>query len=546
MANDFRQRADFTPGVLRVLARAETYSAPENRQRLQPVPVLLGLLAESECRAATLLNRHGITIEKVLQRWGLLDIEVQIDEPITPIEIEPLDGLYRFSIELADSFRLATNWLVTSGLGGELATEHLLYGLVAADHELALWLREQGLAPEPLEREIATLYGNRLPDANGEALDIPEDDHPQTAGFDQPWEIDSSDAVLQETLGTTIGVLRAIDAAANRGREGLRVIEDYVRFALDDRFLTEELKVLRHEMTDALSQIPQSYRLAARETLTDVGTDVSLESELVRQDAQSVLSANFARWQEALRSLEEFGKLLDPEMAARFERIRYASYTLHRAIETTRVNLNRLASARLYALIDGQESSEIFDTLVEDLIVGGVDLIQLRDKRLGDRELLERARRLRMLTESTPTQFIMNDRPDLAILARADGVHIGQEELSIKEVRSLVGPKMLIGVSTHTIDQARQAVLESADYIGVGPTFESKTKKFDQFPGPQLLAAVAREIRLPAFAIGGITLENLDTVLETRIGRIAISSALTAQENITAVLVALREKLDKA
>ena len=109
------------------------------------------------------------------------------------------------------------------------------------------------------------------------------------------------------------------------------------------------------------------------------------------------------------------------------------------------------------------------------------------------------------MTQGTrKTLFIINDRPDLAALARADGVHVGQEELSVKDARSIVGPETLVGVSTHSIEQARQAVLDGANYIGVGPTFPSGTKQFEQFPGVELLRAVAAEIRLPAFAIGGI------------------------------------------
>jgi thiamine-phosphate pyrophosphorylase len=122
----------------------------------------------------------------------------------------------------------------------------------------------------------------------------------------------------------------------------------------------------------------------------------------------------------------------------------------------------------------------------------------------------------------------MNDRPDLAVLARADGVHVGQEEVSVKDARSIVGPDMLVGVSTHSIEQARQAVLDGANYIGVGPTFPSGTKRFAQFPGVELLRAVAEEIRLPAFAIGGIERANLAEVLAAGFTRIAVSRAISS------------------
>ena len=122
----------------------------------------------------------------------------------------------------------------------------------------------------------------------------------------------------------------------------------------------------------------------------------------------------------------------------------------------------------------------------------------------------------------------MNDRPDLAVLARANGVHVGQTELSVKDARSIVGPDMLVGVSTRSIEQARQAVLDGANYIGVGPTFPSNTKRFEQFPGVELLRAVAEEIRLPAFAIGGIDRENVAEVLAAGFTRIAVSGAIAA------------------
>jgi thiamine-phosphate pyrophosphorylase len=122
----------------------------------------------------------------------------------------------------------------------------------------------------------------------------------------------------------------------------------------------------------------------------------------------------------------------------------------------------------------------------------------------------------------------MNDRPDLAALSRADGVHIGQEELPVKDAREIVGPQAIIGVSTHSIEQARQAVLDGANYIGVGPTFPSETKQFDRFPGVELLRAVAAEIRLPAFAIGGIRLDYLPQVLDTGFRRVAVGAALAS------------------
>jgi thiamine-phosphate pyrophosphorylase len=325
--------------------------------------------------------------------------------------------------------------------------------------------------------------------------------------------------------------LRILDAAANRAREGLRVVEDFLRFVLDDRFLTETAKQLRHDLVAEIKKIPAADRLASRETQTDVGTGLTSAAEAVRDDAADVLAANFGRLGESLRSLEEYGKLIDPAMAAEIKQIRYRTYTLERAVGIARQSGQRLAGAKLYVLIDGRDSFEEFRNFAAALIAAGVHVLQLRDKRLDDRQLLERARALRELMLGKPTLFIMNDRPDLAVLSQADGVHLGQEELSVKDARTILGPQPLVGVSTHTIAQARQAVLDGANYVGVGPTFPSTTKDFANFPGLNLLRQVAAEIRLPAFAIGGITLENLPEVLATGIGRVAVSGAIANAEN---------------
>ena len=343
-----------------------------------------------------------------------------------------------------------------------------------------------------------------------------------------------------QPVSDQMALLRILDAAANRAREGLRVVEDWVRFALDDAHLTECLKQIRHDLAGALAGIPWEQRLAARETQADVGTVITTPSEHNRERLQDVLTANFLRLEEGLRSLEEFGKIIDPAVGAALEQLRYRTYTIQRAIDSTRVGLERLATARLYVLLDGHSSVEEFERMAQGLIDVGVDVLQFRDKRLADRELLDRARRLRRLTRGTATLLVINDRPDLAVLVQADGVHVGQEELTVKDARSIVGADRLIGVSTHSIEQARQAVLDGANYLGVGPTFPSGTKQFARFPGLELLRAVATEIRLPAFAIGGITRENLGQVRATGLTRVAVGGAITGAED---PLQATREML---
>ena len=142
-----------------------------------------------------------------------------------------------------------------------------------------------------------------------------------------------------------IAQLRILDAASNRAGEAIRVIEDYTRFALDDRHLAGECKSVRHALTAALSICPSAQRHAARETRADVGTTLDLPTERRRADLRAVVAANFKRLEQALRSLEEFAKPTSAPVAAALEQLRYRVYTLERAIDITADSLERLASA---------------------------------------------------------------------------------------------------------------------------------------------------------------------------------------------------------
>jgi len=324
---------------------------------------------------------------------------------------------------------------------------------------------------------------------------------------------------------------RIIDVSLNRAGEGLRTLEDYARFVLDDASLSRLAKQLRHDLAAAAGELPSAERLAARDTPGDVGTTLTTSSEQVRTDPAAVAMAAAVRCQQALRSAEEYVKCVQPAVAERLEAIRYQTYSLASAIETLPRRCRRLAESQLYVLIDADKSLEALASHIRLLADAGVDLLQLRDKSLDDRTLFERARVAVQTVRSCPANnrplLIINDRPDIAIAAQADGVHVGQEELPYSVVRRLVGSERLIGVSTHSLPQAERAQLEGADYIGCGPTFASHTKSFASFPGLAFLQQVAHSVTLPAFAIGGIGAGNLDEVLATGMRRIAVTAAVS-------------------
>jgi thiamine-phosphate pyrophosphorylase len=323
--------------------------------------------------------------------------------------------------------------------------------------------------------------------------------------------------------------LRIIDANLNRASEGLRVVEEFCRFGQSDAFLARQIKELRHDLSQAARAIEPLNLARSRDTAGDVGTDISTVTEQTRHSLADLVTANWKRVEQALRVIEEYGKLLALD-AGGIEQLRYRAYTLGRALTISHSSPQRLETARLYVLINGGGNDDFdeptYRQRIAGLIEAGVDLIQLRDKSLGDAVLLRRARIVRELTAGSQTLFIMNDRADLAALADADGVHLGQEDLSVPDARRIVGVYRLIGISTHSIEQARQAVLAGADYIGCGPTFRSGTKRFSHFPGLDFLRQIAAEISLPAFAIGGIDAQNLPQVLETGVVRVAVSGAV--------------------
>jgi len=324
---------------------------------------------------------------------------------------------------------------------------------------------------------------------------------------------------------TSTAALRIIDANFNRAAEGLRVVEDYTRFVLNDVSLTAQLKQLRHSLTAALSPL-HDLLTPCRDAQNDAGTAESTATEYHRADERAVAAASFKRVAQALRCIEEYAKTLDADIGRAVEPLRYQIYTFERVVLNLAASQAAFDGVRLQVLLDGRPGEDEFASLAEKLIDAGAGVIQLRDKTLPDRVLLQRAHVLRRLTRSSDTLFIMNDRPDLARLADADGVHVGQEELQVADARTIIGPRRMTGVSTHSLQQAQQAARDGAAYIGVGPVFPSSTKQFSQFAGVTLLNEVSRQISLPAFAIGGITLKNLSQVTAAGFSRVAVAGAV--------------------
>lgn len=337
-------------------------------------------------------------------------------------------------------------------------------------------------------------------------------------------------------------VLRILDANANRAREALRVMEEAARFILDDAALAGGLKQLRHDLAAVMEQLP----VAAwhRDTPNDVGTSATTSREGGRSNAADVALAAGKRLSEALRALEEYGKTIN-EQAGQFapciEQLRYRAYDMEQQLNNAMAG-GRATQWKICVLITKSLCAhhEWFD-IAAMVWEAGADCVQLREKDINAREYLKRARQLAgMANRGT---LMINDRPDIALLAGADGVHVGQRDLTCAEVRKVVGGQLIVGVSTSRIEEAEQAFTDGADYCGVGPMYTSTTKHKDLIVGPKYLRQFVQWNKLPHVAIGGITQDNIGELVESGASGIAVSSVVCSAKKPGDVVEALRSAL---
>ena len=507
----------FTAGSLRVLSRAEDRARERRNPVVELIDLAAGLADEPESRAATLAGEMGLGAEAMLAALG------RSPQPPT---LEPADdSLTRLPLAPETRSVLVAASSRAKGMtrGSSVGTEQILGALLAADNPVTTTLALAGL------QVAALLAGLAEADADA-ATPIP------LAGDIAPLEINDP--------GGEVDLFRILDASANRAREGLRVVEDHVRFALDDPALTRRLKEVRHRLADALRGLDPERLLAARDTRGDVGTHIMTAGEQARENPRAVLIANFKRTAEALRSLEEFGKLVDVWVSGRFEVLRYDVYTLEKLVLTALAARATWQNVNLMVLVGGLPTLGDLTWIVEEALAGGAGAIQLREKGLPDREYLTRAREVRILTSKSRARFILNDRPDLARLSGADAVHLGQDDVAPRDARRIVGPGLALGISTHNAAQINKAILDGAGYLGVGPTFTSPTKDFDDLAGLDFVQEASQTTSLPWFAIGGITLGNLDEVIEAGARRVAVSSAVLLAEFPRQASAAFRRRLD--
>lgn len=328
--------------------------------------------------------------------------------------------------------------------------------------------------------------------------------------------------------------LRIIDANLNRIGEGLRVLEDVSRLLLNSVDLSQQLKNLRHDLVRTGPALERQL-IQARDAAGDVGRDLEVPGETKQRDLTSVVVANSRRVQESLRVMEELAKLPGIGLnSEKYKQARFSLYTIEKELMsrlTRQDKIKRLSG--LYLILDtGLLGDRSHIEVARQAIRGGARAIQLHDKLLRKRELLDVSRGLRKLCSESDVLFFINDHLDLVLASDADGVHLGQDDMPVREARRLLPVAKIIGVSVASVEEAKAAQSEGADYISVGPLYPSPSREPGKVLGLERLREVRKQTALPVVGVGGINKENADKVRAAGADAVAVMSAVLGVENV--------------
>ena len=328
--------------------------------------------------------------------------------------------------------------------------------------------------------------------------------------------------------------LRIIDANINRLGEGLRVLEEFARLALNDIALTRQLKNMRHKLVNIDDEM-QKQLLQARDAAGDVGSSMDAADEDKSRDVSATIIANARRVQESLRVMEEIAKTpglgLDSE---EYRKARFELYTIEKTLLFRILRQEKIQKlAGLYVVIDTEWlKGRSHIKITERAIAGGAKVIQLRCKERSAREFLSIAGDLKKVCSEKDILFIVNDSLEVALAAAVDGLHVGQDDLPAAVARKLLPIDMILGCSVSTVDEAKKALADGADYLGVGAIFRTATKESAEAVGTERIKEIKKSVNLPMVAIGGINKDNLKEVIKAGADAAAVISAVLGAEDV--------------
>ncbi len=340
-------------------------------------------------------------------------------------------------------------------------------------------------------------------------------------------------------------IYRIIDANFNRAREGLRIAEEFCRFALNNEHLSSRCKQIRHQLSSAVSRLDTQRLVAARDTENDVGREIKVADQMKRGGFEDCVTAGFARTTEAMRVLTEAAATIDTTIAGILEQLRYDCYVLEKDISLFSSCALRFAKVRLYGIITVESCPDALK-VAKAAAQNGADCLQLRAKKMTDAGLVALAKKFVELCKHYNIISIINDRADIAVAAQADGIHLGQDDLPPAEARKCQLAPLITGISTHSMDELTKAIEQMPHYVGLGSVFSTDTKQQAKVAGLEYITRAIQFLKdkpIEAVAVGGINPETIEKVLQAGARRIAVSSCICKAENPGKVCKKLKQKI---
>ena len=337
-------------------------------------------------------------------------------------------------------------------------------------------------------------------------------------------------------------IYQIIDANLDRAREGLRVLEDWARFGLGKEKYVKRIKNFRQILgKNHLEVYKQS-----RNNIEDKCKGLTHKEQIKRKTPEQIISSNAGRVQEALRVIEEFSRDHNHELSKTASEIRYEIYNLE--IELLNLNLRKkllgiINENNLYSITEKKEN---LLEIIEEILNGGVKIIQHRFKKGNDKDHLEEAIKINSLCRKYNSLFIINDRIDIALASDADGIHLGQNDLDLKSARKILGSSKIIGISANNAIDISNAIKNGCDYIGIGPVFKTSTKKNKEPLGLEKIKTLTKDLQIPWFAIGGINKTNIANLKNYGIKKVALVSEIMNSEDPKREAIMLIKELKHA
>lgn len=324
-------------------------------------------------------------------------------------------------------------------------------------------------------------------------------------------------------------IYQIIDVNINRSREALRILEDIARFYLVKEDLMLKIRNIRHSIQNYEKKYLLKNYILYRNSLWDIGKEAKPVNKFTLMD---LIKANFKRLQESLRVLEECSNLINTPPIF-FQNLRFKTYDLEKLF----FHKEKFPKG-IYLITDDTLTPNKTINLVDIALKKGVQIIQLRDKKRKINEILIYGKKIAENCRKHNALFFVNDRIDIALELRADGMHLGSTDISPNLIKK-IAPHLIIGISVDTLNEAKKILKNKipVDYIALGPIFNTQTKTNLPSPrGLKMLKDLVKISSLPVVAIGGINQNNIASVIDCKVHNIAMISAFSKAKNVSIFL----------